>query len=142
MDYPAVATTRIDATPDKVWAALTRPDLVSQVMFGAEVVTDWQVGGPIVYRGQWEGRPFEDKGTVLEFEPEHLLRTTHYSPLSGLEDTPENYHTVSYELAADKSGGTVLTVTQTNNPTQFEATKAAQNWSMMLDHLKEVVAGI
>ena len=72
--------------------------MLKQYFFGADVVTDWKVGSSIVYRGQWNGKPYEDKGKILKFETEKLLVTTHWSPLSGVPDIPENYHTVSYEL--------------------------------------------
>jgi Activator of Hsp90 ATPase homolog 1-like protein len=58
---------------------------------------------------------------VLAFEPERLLRCTHWSPMGGSEDTPENYHTATYELAED-GGKTTLTLTQDNNATQEEPT--------------------
>jgi hypothetical protein len=74
---------------------------------------------------------------VLAFEPERLLRCTHWSPMGGSEDTPENYHTATYELAED-GGKTTLTLTQDNNATQEEADNMAENnWGPMLQGLKE-----
>ena len=88
----------------------------------------WTVGSPIISRGEWKGHSYVDKGTVLAFEPERLLTTTHWSPMGGTEDRPENYHTVTYELA-EESGTTTLTLTQDNNATQAEAdTMAENNW--------------
>ena len=63
--------------------------------------SDWNVGSPITWAGEWEGRAYEDKGTILEIEPNHVLAYSHYSPLSGLEDAPENYHSVRIELAEE-----------------------------------------
>src|SRR5205807_9908914 len=54
---------------------------------------------PITWKGEWQGKTYEDKGTVLAVEPNKLLRITHWSPMGGSEDKPENYHTVTYELA-------------------------------------------
>ena len=54
---------------------------------------------------------------ILEFEPEKRLVSTHWSPLSGVADSPENYHTVAYELSA-QDGDTVVTLTQDNNATE------------------------
>ena len=73
---------------------------------------------------------------MLAFEPERLLTTTHWSPMSGTEDRLENYHTVTYELAED-GGNTTLTLTQDNNATQAEAdTMAENNWGPVLQGLK------
>ena len=136
--YAAHASVEVEATAEQVWNALTSPELVSQYMFGAEVVSDWQVGGPLVYRGEWEGAPFEDKGTILAIEPARLLRATYFSPSSGLPDVPENYSTVTYELA--EAGGRIrLAVSQDGNASAEAAAAAEGNWAMVLAGLKAVV---
>ncbi len=136
--YTAAATTIIDAPASKVWEALTNPELIKRYMFGTDVITDWQVGSPITYRGEWEGKPFEDKGKVLEVKREKSLITTHWSPLSGVPDTPENYHTVAYQLS-EKNGGTQVTITQDKNASEEEKEHSEKNWSMMLDGLKKLL---
>lgn len=128
----------IKATPTTVWKALTDPQIVKQYMFGSEVVSDWKVGESIVYKGIWEGKPFEDKGTILEIEPEKILKTTYFSPLSGLEDKPENYNNVTYDLISE-GDSTRLTVTQDNIRNQESADQTAQNWRMILDSVKQLL---
>ena len=71
-------------------------------MFGSRVETDWQVGSPIVWKGECEGKPYEDKGEVLAVRRADRLSVTHFSPLTGQDDVPENYHTLVYEL--DRAG--------------------------------------
>ena len=137
-NYTARATTMIDAPASKVWEALTNPELIKRYMFDTDVITDWKVGSPITYRGEWEGKPFEDKGKVLEIKREKSLITTHWSPLSGVPDTPENYHTVAYQLTA-KNGGTQITITQDKNASEEEKEHSEKNWSMMLDGLKKLL---
>ncbi len=136
--YTAVATTIINAPASKVWDALTKPELIKHYMFDTDVISDWQVGSPITYRGEWEGKPFEDKGKVLEVEREKSLITTHWSPLSGMPDRPENYHTVAYQLS-EKNGKTKLTVTQDKNASEEEKAHSEKNWSMMLGGLKTLL---
>ena len=95
------------------------------------------MGSPITWTGEWQGQSYEDKGTVLAVEPERLLKTTHWSPMGGSQDKPENYHTVTYELA-EQGGKTILALTQDNNATQEEADKMAENnWGPILQGLKE-----
>lgn len=137
-NFVATASTVINAPASKVWEALTKPELIKQYLFGTDVVTDWKVGSPIVYKGMWEGKPFEDKGKILQVEPEKLLVSTHWSPLAGVPDTPENYHEVRYELGADK-GGTRLTIVQDNNASKEEQEHSEQNWGMMLASLKTLL---
>jgi len=137
--FEAISTVTIRATRREVWNALTDPEKVKRYMHGTDMSTDWKEGSPIVWRGEWKGRSYEDKGTVMAVEPQRLLKYTHWSPMGGSEDKPENYHTVTYELAGE-DGKTTLTLTQDNNPSQEEADKmAADNWGPVLDALKETV---
>ncbi|TME02393.1 MAG: hypothetical protein E6I61_03060 [Chloroflexi bacterium] len=136
--FEAITKVTIHASKRDVWNALTNPEKVKQYMHGTEMSTDWKEGSPIFWRGEWKGRPYEDKGTVLAVEPQKLLKYTHWSPMGGSEDKPENYHTVTCELAG-KDGETTLTLRQDNNATQEEADKMAdQNWGPVMDGLKAV----
>jgi len=132
----ARASVMINAPASKVWAAITSPTILKPLYFGADIITDWKVGSPIFYRGLWEGKPYEDKGTILKFEPEKLLVSTHWSPLSGVPDTLENYHTVSYILTRKKDG-TEVTITQDNNASEDEKQHSDQFWQALLDGLKK-----
>ena len=138
--FKAEVTGTINAPAAKVWEAFTTPRLLKQIFFGADVISDWKVGSSIIYKGEWEGKPYEDKGIILQFEPEKLLVTTHWSPLSGVPDVPENYHTVSYKLSG-KGESTKLTITQDNNATEDEKIHSEQNWKMMLDGVKKMLEG-
>ncbi|HEX7264085.1 MAG TPA: SRPBCC domain-containing protein [Candidatus Dormibacteraeota bacterium] len=129
----------IHATKRDVWSALTDPGKVKQYMHGTEMSTDWKEGSPISWRGEWKGKAYEDKGTVLAVEPQKVLQYTHWSPMGGSEDKPENYHTVTYRLDGD-DGTTKLTLTQDNNATEEEAEKMANdNWGPVLQGLKDTV---
>jgi uncharacterized protein YndB with AHSA1/START domain len=136
--FIAIADISIHAPAAKVWDALTKPELIKQYLFGTEVTTDWQVGSPITYKGEWKGKAYKDKGKVLQIEPEKLLVSTFWSSLSGLPDVPENYKTVTYKLSS-KGGITRLTLTQDNNETEEEANHSKANWNMVLGKLKELL---
>jgi uncharacterized protein YndB with AHSA1/START domain len=135
-----VATAEIDiaASARKVWQALTDPAIIANYFFGSQVETDWRLGSSIVWRGEWQGKPYEDRGTVLRVEPERLLQVSHFSPLSGLPDTPENHHTVTYTLS-QREGKTHLLLQQDNNHDEVEAEHTAENWRTMLVALKRTV---
>jgi uncharacterized protein YndB with AHSA1/START domain len=136
--FPAKVEIMINATADQVWEALTDPDLIKQYLFGTEVVTDWRVGHPIIYKGDFEGKAYEDKGEVLQKEVARLLVTTYWSSLSGLPDIPEYYKTVRYELSP-AGNGTKLSVTQDNNDSREDARQSEENWEMVLESIKTLV---
>jgi uncharacterized protein YndB with AHSA1/START domain len=136
-NFIATASVTIAASPVRVWAALTDPALIKRYMFGSEVTSDWTVGSTITYAGEYEGKKYEDHGEILEIIPGELLRTTHFSPLSGRPDIPANYHTITHTLEA-VGDRTRLDLVQDNNGSEAEAEHSAANWSQMLQALKSV----
>jgi uncharacterized protein YndB with AHSA1/START domain len=134
-DHVAHAQVVVAAPAERVWAALTEKEQVREWMLGTDLDTDWKVGGPITWRGEWEGKAYADKGEVLEFEPPRRLAVTHYSPLTGQPDEPESYHTVTWDLA-EGEGQTTVTLSQDGNESPEQAEQFSQNWQQMLDALK------
>ena len=136
----ARASTRIDARSEDVWQALVDPAAIKQYMFGADVRSDWREGSAITWKGEFKGKAFEDKGRVLEVEDGRHLAYSHFSPLAGLPDKPENYHRVTIDLEGD-GAGTRVSLTQDNNSDDKAREHSEKNWSAMLEGLKKYVEG-
>lgn len=134
----AQSSVQIGASADKIWDALVNPELIKQYMFGTTVSSDWREGSPISWKGEWKGKPYEDKGRILKIEPRRRLQYSHYSPLSGLPDTPENHHTVTIELL-EAGAQTRVSLSQDKNATEEARASSEKNWKMMLDGLKKLV---
>jgi uncharacterized protein YndB with AHSA1/START domain len=135
----AQAEVIVDASTRADRDALTEPERVRSWMAGTTLTTDWQVGSPITWQGEMQGKPYEDKGEVLEVEEGHRLSMTHYSPLMGQEDRPESYHTVTYTLTPTRDGRTTLALEQDGNDSQEQADQFSQSWQGMLESLKATV---
>jgi len=138
MNQTFTATTQvtIHAAPSTVWKALTTPKLIKKYLMGADVHTDWKVGGPLVYTGEYQGKPYEEKGVIQQFEPEKILQATHFSKTSGKEDRPENYALVTWKLQA-KGDDTVVTVAQDGISTAKGVEVSKANWANVLEGLKK-----
>lgn len=137
--FTATATTTINAAPSKVWEALTNPEMVKKYLFGTEMNVDsWEVGSKITYKGSWEGKEYEDKGEILEIEPEKILVSTYWSSFSGMADVPENYQKVTYKLEAEGEQ-TKLTIIQEGSKSEEAAKHSQQNWEAVLGELKKLV---
>ena len=134
----AKAETTINASADKVWNALTDPEMIKKYMFGATVISDWKEGSKIIWKGEWEGKSYEDKGKILSLEPKKKLQYSHFSPLTGLDDIPENYHIVTIDLE-EKDKQTIVTLTQDNNADEKTKDHSEKNWKMMLASLKKLL---
>ena len=133
-------TVHISAPTSKVWDTLTTPESMKRWMSETEIdiITDWNVGSPMLIRGRLHRVKFENTGTVLQFEPEELLRYSHLSSLSRLPDKPENYSIFEFRLAPIGSQSS-LTVTASNFPTETIYKHLAFYWNVTLEIIKRMV---
>jgi uncharacterized protein YndB with AHSA1/START domain len=138
MSYSSSTSVVIRAPRAKIWDAITRPELVKAYFFGTNLSTDWKVGSPLVFRGEWEGKSYEDKGTVLSFEPTKSLSFNYWSAFSGHEDKPELRQIIRYDLE-ETAGGVRVTVHQSNVDTKEHADHSQKNWQTVLEGMKAMV---
>lgn len=138
--YTAKQSITIAASRAKVWEALTKPELVKKYFFGTDIQTTWKKGDPIKFVGEWEGKPYEDKGIILEIEKEKLLKYSYFSSWTGKPDVPENYHSVTYKLM-DMGGNTEYVVEQEGLETEDAAQHTEKNWAHIMDELRKLLEG-
>lgn len=140
-DRTAAASMTLPHPPEKVWDALTEPEIVKQWMSGTELVGDLVPGGTIFYRGEWNGAAYADRGNILELDSPRLLKLNFYSTFSGLPDEPQYWQPITYALEPE-GDGTRLTITHENNPDAETAATLAKNWAASLDQIKKVLASL
>ena len=63
----------IDAMPAEVWKAITTPETIKKYLMGTTVTSDWKEGSPITYKGEYNGKAYEDKGVIKKIEPGKLF---------------------------------------------------------------------
>ena len=129
----------IKATPEKVWDALVNPDMIKQYLFGTNTKTDWKPGSPIYFEGEYQGKTYQDKGTILEVVPNKLLKYSYWSSMSKLEDRPENYMNVTFKVTEDGSDHTMLTLLQENIADEESKKHSIENWHMVLGKMKQLL---
>lgn len=138
MNTPIVRTSiLIHSTIEKVWEAITKPELVKQYFFGTDLVTTWEVGTPIVFKGLWEGKKYEDKGIVQSYIYEKSLSYTYRSSSETGPDVPESYKLITYEVT-QKDAGIELSISQTADDEE-KAKHSEGNWNMVLDGVKTLL---
>jgi uncharacterized protein YndB with AHSA1/START domain len=105
-------TITIKAPASKVWDALVNPEQTKKYMFGCETFSDWKPTSLLEWKATYEGKEMVFvTGHIVSIEPEKLLVYTVFDPNSTMENIPENYLTVTYELTETNSQ-TILNVTQ------------------------------
>ena len=130
----------IQASPDVVWKALTNREIIKKYFFGTEAISDWKVGSSLIFQGEWEGKTYQDKGTILAAEPGKMLQYNYWSGFSGLEDVPENYSLVTYRLSSGtEPDQTTLVLTQEGFAGEEALAHAEGGWTMVLDNLKKLL---
>ena len=138
----------INAPVAKVWNALINPEQTKKYMFGCETVSDWKKGSALLWKGNYEGKEMVFvKGNIVKIEPERFLAYTTIDPNSTIEDVPENYLTVTYELSVENAQ-TILTVTQGDYATVAdgerrynESYNGGDGWNPILIEIKKLVEG-
>ena len=135
----------INAAPSEVWRALTDPDLMKQWIaeqeMQVEIVTDWKVGSPIIVKGHHNNVDFENKGTVLHFEPNSVLRYSHFSSVSRLPDEAENYTIIEFRLARTEENSTSLNVTISNFLSESIFKHFEYYWRITIEVIKRFIEG-
>jgi len=127
--------THIASTPERVWAALTDPQITQQYWFDTRIESDWKVGSKVIYRRDGE---ITDENIVLKFEPSRVLSYT-FHPVLNEAFRNEPPSRVTFEIAADGNG-----VRLTTTHDEFEANSGvylacSQGWPTILQNLKTLL---
>lgn len=128
----------IKSTAGKVWDALTNPEKVKQWQYGSELITDWKVGSEIRFKSVWNGRTFEQWGTVLEIHQNKKLRYNLFAPRPDLEDKSENYFEMEYRLT-EQGKDTFLEIVQEDNRPGAKQEEEQGEENPVLKMLKELI---
>ena len=114
-DNTIIKSIDINAPASTVWSVLTNPDLMKQWIIDSEIniSSEWKAGSPILIQGDLHGLPFENKGTILQWEPEKVFAYNYWSSLSQHADIPENYVVLTFRLTP-AGDSTTLAITLSN----------------------------
>ena len=129
-----VYTTYINATPDKVWRALTDADLSARY-WGHSNVSDWQPGSPWQHVRTDGSGAADVVGTVLESDPPSRLV---YSWADPADPSPERTSRVTIDI---RPHGKIvqLTVTHEDLADEAELRDVAGGWPAVLANLKTLL---
>lgn len=135
-------TVDFNSKKEQVWDLLTNPEKTKQYMFGCEVLSEWNIGSQIIWKGKTENGQeiIHVKGEITEIKNGEKVSFTMLDPNIGIKDIPENYVKLTYELSESESG-TIFKLTQ-----DFEGTEnaekryeeSASGWDMVIDIMKKI----
>jgi uncharacterized protein YndB with AHSA1/START domain len=121
-----------------VWATLLDAATIGRWMGGAHVVSTWEPGSAIAFTGTLNGRPYQDRGTVLLCEPERQLRYNHWSSWSHRRDSEETRTIITLTLTPEGDEATILEVQHDNLTTEETIGHARFFWRNALADVKAI----
>ncbi len=69
-----ISVIMINASTQRVWDMITKPELVKLWQFGSDLIATWEVGTGIKFRTEWGDKVLEQWGKILEVTPTQLLK--------------------------------------------------------------------
>ncbi len=131
-------TITINATPEKVWDALTNPEKTKKYFFNCEVISGWKEGDTITFKGRmFLIMKIEMTGKIVKAIPGKLLQYT----LQNKSASDGSFSTVTDELTY-QNGVTILSITDDvgDGPeAEKRQKKSEKGWDKILNGLKELV---
>jgi len=131
-----VYVTYIRATPEKVFEAITKPEIARRY-WGHENVSDWKAGSDWKHVRASEQRTVELVGKVVEISPPTRLVIT-WAGASQAAD-PASYSRVSFDIAAYEE---MVRLTVTHDELEAGSGMAKgiqQGWPIVLSSLKSLL---
>jgi uncharacterized protein YndB with AHSA1/START domain len=138
MDKPKfVYVSYIESTPEKVWSALSDPEMTRRYWFNHENVSDWSVGSKWQHVLKGETDTVHVVGKVLESDPPRKLVVSWARPVD--EGNEAKHSRVTYLLEAlDKS--VRLTVTHEEFGDDQEMLQSVSfGWPAVISGLKTLL---
>jgi uncharacterized protein YndB with AHSA1/START domain len=129
-----VYVTYIKTTPDKLWNALTDPEVMKQWRFGTHAESDWSVGSS--WKMITEAGQILDTGEIAQSNPPTRLVIKWRSEWKP-ELKAEGYSHCTFDIEPVSSNATKLIVTHAidKNPSQF-IEGVSIGWPRTLSNLK------
>lgn len=128
----------INTSIEKIWDVLINPEQIKEYLFGTETVTSWKIGESVVFKGNYNGHEYQDHGTVLENIQFEKLSYSYWSGFSGLEDKPENYSIVTYELKKVETNKVEFTWTQKGYAAEENYKHSLDGMAALLKTIKDI----
>ena len=128
-----IYVTYIRSTPEKVFEAITRPE-VARRYWGHENVSDWNPGSPWQHVRANDERKIQLVGKVVEIAPPHRLVITWADPAQA--DDPAQHSRVTFEIEPYED---MVRLTVNHDELQAGsgmATGISKGWPIVLSSMK------
>jgi uncharacterized protein YndB with AHSA1/START domain len=125
----------IRVTPEKLWQAITTPEIIAQYRFGMIVESDWRVGS--AWKMFADGH-LMDSGEILESAPPRRLVLSWRSDWSA-EFKAEGTSTCVFEIEPTPPSVKLTLTHSSERPSSRFIAAVADGWPMVISNLKSLL---
>lgn len=118
----------LNATPDRVWEALTHPGMTKQYLYNCEVESDWKEGSTLKWKGTWQGKEVNEEGKILEIDPGRMVKYAGFDRLVAGDISREGDIHITHEIVPYGNRTKLLTTLEHFEGDESRAEVAAQQW--------------
>ena len=130
-----IYVTYIRITPEKLWRALTMPEIIRQYRFGMNVESEWKVGAS--WRMYADGN-LMDSGEILEIVPEARLVMSWLCEWKP-EYKAEGHSRCVYEIEPAGASAKLTLTHSIERPDSKFIGAVSEGWPMVLSNLKSLL---
>lgn len=118
----------LNATPQRVWEALTHPGMTRQYLYNCEVKSDWKTGSPLQWTGNYKGRPVRAEGKIIDIIPGRMIKYSGFDRLTEGDISRQGDVYITHEIVPHGSQTKLLTTLEHFEGDETRAEMAADQW--------------
>lgn len=118
----------LNASPERVWEALTHPGMTKQYLYNCEVACDWKRGSSVRWTGTYHGREVDQEGRILDIIPGRMIKYSGFDKLAEGDISREGNIYITHEIVPHGRQTKLLTTLEHFEGDETRAEYAAQQW--------------
>lgn len=118
----------LNATPERVWEALTHPGMTKQYYYNCEVSSDWKSGSAMRWKGSHQGKEVHAEGKVLDIVPGKMIKYSGFDRLTEGDMSRHGDIYITHEIVPQGNKTKLLTTIEHFEGDETRAEYAAEQW--------------
>ena len=120
----------LNATPERVWEALTHPGMTKQYFYNCEINSDWKPGASLRWKGNYQGRELSAEGEILDIVPGRMIKYSGFDRLVEGDLSRQVDIQIKHEIIPQGSRTKLLTTIDHFEGDETRAEYAADQWDL------------
>lgn len=129
-DLVVTRSVLLNASPERVWEALTHPGMTKQYLYNCEVRSDWNSGSTLRWTGNFQGRAVDAEGKILEIIPGRMIKYSGFDRLVEGDISRQGDIYITHEIVPYGKKTKLLTTLEHFEGDETRAELAAQQWDL------------